>query len=47
MKEDLQAVMTAIVALATCLLLWVVLCFAVGLFAKLMWIPLSFGWNVI
>jgi len=47
MQEDLKAVLAGIVALATCLLVWVIFCFAIGLFARLMWIPLSFGWNVI
>lgn len=47
MKEDLIAMLTGVLAIALSALAWAAGCVVLGLAARLMWIPLTFGWNLI
>jgi hypothetical protein len=47
MKDDIEALVAGVIAIVASVLLSAVACFALGLFAKLVWIPLSMGWNLL
>lgn len=47
MKDDLETFVAMILAVILSLLMWATACVVLGFFAKLMWIPLTYGWNLI
>ncbi len=47
MKEDIETGLAGILAVVLGICMWAVGCIVFGLIAKLMWIPISFGWSLI
>lgn len=47
MKEDIENILVNLLAWAIGAAGWVVCWFLAGVVARLTWIPLSFGWNLI
>jgi len=47
MKEDLETLVTIILAWVIGLVGGAAMCVVLGLAARLAWIPITFGWNLI